>query len=62
MLIPLPPLMEQHSIADYLDRQAAKLDQMTTKVESAIERLQEYRSALITAAVTGKIDVREAAQ
>ena len=34
---------------------------MATKIETAIERLQEYRAALITAAVTGKIDVREAA-
>jgi type I restriction enzyme S subunit len=31
---------------------------MVSKIESAIERLQEYRTALITAAVTGKIDVR----
>ena len=31
---------------------------MIAKVETAIERLQEYRTALITAAVTGKIDVR----
>ena len=34
---------------------------MVAKVEAAIERLQEYRTALITAAVTGKIDVRGAA-
>lgn len=33
---------------------------MVTKIETAIERLQEYRTALITAAVTGKIDVRGA--
>ena len=46
------------AIADYLDQEAAKIDQMVAKVEAAIERLQEYRTALITAAVTGKIDVR----
>ncbi|MEX2431579.1 MAG: restriction endonuclease subunit S [Dehalococcoidia bacterium] len=56
----LPPLHEQNVIADYLDSEAAKIDRMAEKVESAIERLQEYRTALITAAVTGKIDVREA--
>jgi type I restriction enzyme S subunit len=33
---------------------------MIEKIEAAIEKLQEYRAALITAAVTGKIDVREA--
>jgi len=54
----IPPLPEQRAISDYLDHATAKLDQMAAKVEAAIERLQEYRSALITAAVTGKIDVR----
>ena len=58
MRIPLPPLSEQRTIANYLDLETKKIDQMITKVEAAIERLQEYRSALITAAVTGKIDVR----
>ena len=55
-----PPFEEQLAIADFLDCHTAKIDQMIAKVESAIERLQEYRTALITAAVTGKIDVREA--
>jgi type I restriction enzyme S subunit len=54
----VPPLPEQCPIADYLDREMAKIDRMAEKVEAAIERLQEYRTALITAAVTGKIDVR----
>ena len=52
---------EQHAIADFLDRETARIDGMVAKVQTAIERLQEYRTALITAAVTGKIDVREAA-
>lgn len=56
--LPIPPLQEQRAIADFLDLETAKIDQMVAKVETAIERLQEYRSALITAAVTGKIDVR----
>ena len=59
--IPVPPLSEQIAIATYLDRETAKIDQLATKVEAAIARLQEYRTALITAAVTGKIDVRELA-
>lgn len=54
-----PPFEEQHAIAVFLDRETSKLDHMVTKVEDAIERLQEYRTALITAAVTGKIDVRK---
>jgi type I restriction enzyme S subunit len=60
LLIALPLLAEQRAIADYLDRETAEIDQMAAKVEEAIARLQEYRTALITAAVTGKIDVREA--
>ena len=57
----VPPLSEQLIIADFLNRETGKLDVMASKVETAIERLQEYRTALITAAVTGKIDVHEAA-
>ena len=55
----VPPVPEQRAIADFLDRKTAKIDTLVTKIETAIERLQEYRSALITAAVTGKIDVRK---
>lgn len=54
---PYPPEPEQRAIADFLDRETAKIDSLVAKVEQAIERLQEYRTALITAAVTGKIDV-----
>jgi Restriction endonuclease S subunits len=57
--LPCPPLPEQHVIATFLDGETAKLDALATQVESAIDRLQEYRTALITAAVTGKIDVRQ---
>jgi type I restriction enzyme S subunit len=56
--IAFPSLKEQRAIAGYLDRETAKIDRMVAKVDEAIERLQEYRTALITAAVTGKIDVR----
>ena len=60
-VILLPPLSEQTAIVAFLDRQTEKIETLVTKIETAIERLQEYRSALITAAVTGKIDVREKA-
>lgn len=56
--LPVPPLREQEKIADFLDQATAKIDAMVATVGTAIERLQEYRIALITAAVTGKIDVR----
>lgn len=55
---PLPFETEQTAIATYLDRETATIDQLVAKVEAAIVRLLEYRTALITAAVTGKIDVR----
>lgn len=55
---PTPSYAEQVAIATYLDRETAKIDNLIRKVEATIERLKEYRTALITAAVTGKIDVR----
>jgi restriction endonuclease S subunit len=58
--IPIPPVTEQRAIAAFLDLETAKVDALLAKVGNAIERLQEYRTALITAAVTGKIDVRNA--
>ncbi|MEO7101609.1 MAG: restriction endonuclease subunit S [Luteolibacter sp.] len=57
----IPSLEEQVVIVDYLKIETSKIDRMIEKVESAIEKLTEYRTALITAAVTGKIDVRNAA-
>lgn len=57
--VPVPPLDEQESIANYLDIQTAQIDALIGKTNRAIEKLQEYRTALISAAVTGKIDVRE---
>jgi type I restriction enzyme S subunit len=61
IVISVPEAAEQKLITDYLDRTTAELDTMATTVEAAIDRLTEYRQALITAAVTGKIDVCEAA-
>ena len=57
--LPLPPILEQRSIADFLDRETTKMDALVTKVREAIDRLKELCTALIAAAVTGKIDVRE---
>lgn len=54
----VPPLNEQLQIADFVYQETAKFDALTAKVHEGVERLQEYRTALISAAVTGKIDVR----
>jgi len=55
----LPPIPEQDKIVSHLDRITQKINKNIESVETAIDRLQEYRSALITNAVTGKIDVRD---
>ena len=57
----LPPRAEQDQIAALLDREMASIDALTAKVRTAIDHLKEYRTALISAAVTGKIDVRKEA-
>ena len=53
-----PPIDEQPGIIAELERRLAKLDALDEQCVSVIERLQERRTALISAAVTGKIDVR----
>ncbi len=55
----LPPLDKQRRIADHLDEQTAKIDSLIAKAVRFIEVSKERRSAFITAAVTGQIDVRE---
>jgi type I restriction enzyme S subunit len=55
----LPPLAEQRAIVAHLDEKCGKIDQLKAKAERGIELLKERRSALISAAVTGKIDVRD---
>ncbi len=57
--IAFPPLPEQQATAAFLDRETAKLDGLVVKVREAIQGLKELRTALISAAVTGRIDVRE---
>ena len=52
-------LTDQRAIAECLDGETAKIDNLTAKAEQAIELMKERRTALISAAVTGKIDVRE---
>jgi type I restriction enzyme, S subunit len=56
-----PPIEEQRAIAAYLDEQTAKIDTLMEETERLVELGRERRAALITAAVTGQIDVQEMA-
>jgi type I restriction enzyme S subunit len=60
MRIPVPPFEEQRAIVDHLDRHLGRIDVLIAKSERFIELARERRGALITAAVTGQIDVLEA--
>ncbi|MBA7532720.1 hypothetical protein ES705_24950 [subsurface metagenome] len=57
--IAIPNYSEQQAITDFLDRETASIDSLIGRINQAIEKLQEYRTTIITAAVTGKIDVRQ---
>ena len=58
----MPPIPEQTQIAAFLDRETTKIDALVAEAQRAIDLLQERRTALISAAVTGQIDVRGVAQ
>ena len=55
----LPPVHEQDLIVEYLDNECKKISLLKAKQIELIEKLKEYRSSIISHAVTGKIDVRE---
>jgi type I restriction enzyme S subunit len=57
-LFAVPPLPEQRTIVAFLNRETERIDALIDKAREAIERLKELRTALISAAVTGRIDVR----
>ena len=59
IFVPIPSGKEQKQIADYLDRKTKEIDETTIMVSTQISDLKSYKSALITEAVTGKIDLRE---
>jgi len=58
ILITIPPLIEQRKIIHYIDQETSNIDKLIGQIQSSIDKLKEYRSALISAAVTGMIDVR----
>lgn len=55
----LPDISEQENITSYLNVENKRLDNLVLKQSNLIEKLKEYRSSIISHAVTGKIDVRE---
>ena len=57
---PVPPVDEQEVIVNHIHQERLRLDLLIAKIHEAIDILKEFRTALISAAVTGKIDVREA--
>jgi type I restriction enzyme S subunit len=57
----IPPYNEQKQISKHLDQKTTQIDQQKAKIKEAIELLKEYRTSLITNAVTGKIDVSQIA-
>ena len=59
-VVGLPGFREQRAIASFLDRATTETDSLITRIRQAINHLNELRTGLISAAVTGKIDVREA--
>ena len=58
MPIPVPSLAEQQAIVSFLDSKTAMIDEAIRRIDEQIADLKAYRTALITDAVTGKIDVR----
>jgi type I restriction enzyme S subunit len=57
--LPLPPLDEQDTIVQKLDQLTGAFRGAARKITESVERLREYRAALVTAAVAGQIDIRE---
>ena len=57
MILPTPDLETQRLIANFLDHETARFDMLIKMTKRSIKCLGEYRTALITAAVTGQIDV-----
>ena len=58
----LPPMLEQESIVSFLNKKCSEIDSTVRLINDNIRKLQEYRSSLISAAVTGKIDIHEVTQ
>ena len=62
MIVTVPPVEEQIRIRDRLDTDTDRLKSLGRTINKSITRLREFRTALISAAVTGKIDVHDESQ
>ncbi|MFN8073875.1 MAG: restriction endonuclease subunit S [Kineosporiaceae bacterium] len=58
--IPVPPIEDQREIVEHIEHQLARIDALIEKIQQHVDLVKERRAALITAAVTGQIDVRTA--
>jgi type I restriction enzyme S subunit len=56
--VTVPPLSEQQEIAAYLDEKTAKIDKLIGELNAQLTELADYKQAVISEAVTGKVDVR----
>lgn len=61
IFMPLPPLDEQQQIVEHISTETAKIDRLRTATENSVALLKERRAALIAAAVTGQLEIPEAA-
>ena len=59
--LPLPPIHEQRAIADWIDQENKQVNELVAATSEAVHLLSEYRTALISAAVTGRVDVKQPA-
>ncbi|MEO7987526.1 MAG: restriction endonuclease subunit S [Gemmatimonadales bacterium] len=59
LVTPVPPRPEQQQIVSFVRDRSARLEKLVAEVKDAVAHMREYRTALITAAVTGRIDVRQ---
>ena len=57
--IPIPSFEEQNQIAEYIEAQTSRIDEIIKKIQKRTELLDEYKKSLINHVVTGKIDVRQ---
>ena len=57
LVVPMPPIQEQKAICSYIEERMPVFDGLLDKVQASLSKLQELRAALITAAVTGQIDL-----
>ena len=58
LFIAIPTTEEQIEIAEFIDQQTIRIDSLINKMVKEIELLKEYKTALISEVVTGKVDVR----